>query len=86
MMSPGSLPTVLASGLVWSTAELTWASRCATSTEAATYSWPLLDVSLTCWNVEKYLLNFASKSNNGILFILNAVGKSEKSFPNEKEK
>ena len=23
---------------------------------------------------------------NGILFILNAVGKSEKSFPNEKEK
>ena len=26
------------------------------------------------------------KIRNGILFILNAVGKSEKSFPNEKEK
>ena len=32
------------------------------------------------------VVSFSFLSYNGILFILNAVGKSEKSFPNEKEK
>ena len=36
--------------------------------------------------VRKVIFSCRKFSGNGILFILNAVGKSEKSFPNEKEK
>ena len=34
----------------------------------------------------KFLINQIEIEGNGILFILNAVGKREKSFPTEKEK
>ena len=34
----------------------------------------------------KKIDDFLVAGENGTLFILNAVGKSEKSFPNEKEK
>ena len=51
--------------------------------------WEEENLSILWRNMVKTVKNEYFKSamkENGILFILNAVGKSEKSFPNEKEK